>query len=176
MTVAGGSEAMRARAAGRVFELHRKPHVAGEHGLRKPSVGEAFVSRGGLEGDFNLYRHEEKADDPAMALLIVPRETLTDLGREGWPVRPGDLGENITTEGIAYDAFTPGRRFRAGEVVFEVTKACTPCDNLYLLPYVGPQRGPEFLKVMLDRRGWYARVVNEGRVRAGDSVRATDGE
>jgi len=161
---------------GRVFEIHRKPQVAGEHGLPKPSVPEAFVSRTGLAGDFNRYRHEEKRDDPAMALLIMPRETLSELSREGWPVRPGDLGENLTTEGISYDAFVPGRRFRAGEVVFEVSKACTPCDNLFLLPYVGPARGPEFLKVMLDRRGWYARVLHEGWVRAGDRVEATDGD
>lgn len=111
-----------------------------------------------------------------MALLIVPRETLADLVREGWPVRPGDLGENITTEGIPYATFRPGLRFRAGEVVFEVSKPCTPCDNLYLLPYVGPARGPEFLKVMLDRRGWYARVVREGRVRSGDRIEQSGDE
>lgn len=162
------------RVTGRVFELHRKAEVAGEHGLPKPSVAEAFVSRAGLVGDFNRFRHEEKKDDPAMAVLLVPRETLAQLSREGWPVRPGDLGENFTTEGIAYDAFVPGRRFRAGEVVLEVSKACTPCDNLFLLPYVGPARGAEFLKVMLDRRGWYARVLREGRVRAGDSIESAD--
>jgi len=162
------------RVTGRVFELHRKAEVAGEHGLPKPSVAEAFVSRAGLVGDFNRFRHEEKKDDPAMAVLLVPRETLAQLSREGWPVRPGDLGENFTTEGIAYDAFVAGRRFRAGEVVLEVSKACTPCDNLFLLPYVGPARGAEFLKVMLDRRGWYARVLREGRVRAGDSIESAD--
>jgi MOSC domain-containing protein YiiM len=160
--------------SGRVLELHRKPEVPGEHGLPKPSVPEAYVARSGLAGDFNRYRHEEKKDEPAMALLIMPRETLVELEREGWPVRPGDLGENLTTEGIAYGEFMPGRRFRAGEAVFEVTKACTPCDNLYLLPYVGSSRGPEFLKVMLDRRGWYARVVREGWVHAGDRLEAVE--
>ncbi|MGA8604621.1 MAG: MOSC domain-containing protein [Thermoplasmata archaeon] len=164
----------RSHVAGRVIELHRKAEVAGEHGLPKPSVHEAFVSRSGLVGDFNRFRHEEKKDDPAMALLLVPRETLAELSREGWPVRPGDLGENLTTEGIGYDAFVPGRRFRAGEATLEISKACTPCDNLFLLPYVGPARGPEFLKVMLDRRGWYARVLHEGRVRAGDRIESAD--
>jgi len=166
----GAPVAAKAVTSGRVFDLHRKPEVPGERGLPKPSVPEAYVSFAGVTGDFNLYRHREKKDDPAMALLIMPRETLAQLDREGWPVRSGDLGENITTEGIPYDEFTPGRRFRAGELVFEVTKPCTPCDNLYRLPYVGPTRGPEFLKVMLDRRGWYARVVREGRIRAGDAI------
>jgi len=161
------------KASGHVSELHRKPEVPGEHGLPKPAVPKVFVGRAGLEGDFNRYRHEEKKDDLGMAVLIVPRETLHELQTEGWPVRPGDLGENITTEGLAYDAFAPGRRFRVGEAVLEVTKPCTPCDNLYLLPYVGAARGPEFLKVMLDRRGWYAKVVAEGWVRTGDPVRLT---
>ncbi|HLM69968.1 MAG TPA: MOSC domain-containing protein [Thermoplasmata archaeon] len=160
--------------AGRVFELHRKAKVEGEHGLPKPTVPEAFISRTGLTGDFNRYRHEEKGDDPMMALLIVPHETLSQLGREGWPVRSGDLGENITSEGIPYDAFVPGRKFAVGEAEVEISKACTPCDNLYLLPYVGPARGPEFLKVMLNRRGWYARVLREGRVHTGDPLRALE--
>lgn len=159
---------------GRIFELHRKPEVPGQRGLPKSSVSKVFVSRSGLAGDFNRYRHEEKKDDPAMALLIMPRETLAELEQEGWPVRPGDLGENITSEGIAYGEFIPGRLFRAGEVVFEVTKACTPCDNLYLLPYVGPTRGPGFLKVTLNRRGWYARVVREGWVRVGDPLEVVE--
>jgi MOSC domain-containing protein YiiM len=159
---------------GRVFEIHRKPEVPGEHGLPKPAVPRAFVARTGVVGDFNRYRHQEKSDDPAMALLILPRETLAELGREGWPVRSGDLGENLTTEGIEYDVFAPGRRFRAGEMVFEVSKPCTPCDNLFLLPYVGAARGPEFLKVMLHRRGWFARVVHEGWVATGDPIEPTE--
>jgi MOSC domain-containing protein YiiM len=158
------------RSSGRVFELHRKPEAEGEHGLPKPTVAEAFFSRAGVKGDFNRYRHEVKSDDPAMAVLIVPRETLEQLSHEGWPVGSGDLGENITSEGIAYDAFVPGRKFRAGEAVLEISKSCDPCDNLYLLPYVGPARGPEFVKVMMHRRGWYARVLREGWVRAGDAL------
>ena len=161
-------------SGGRVFELHRKPETPGEHGLPKPSVDRAFLAASGVQGDFNRYRHETKHDDPGMAILIMPRETLHELGREGWPVRSGDLGENITTEGIPYDAFAPGRRFRAGEAVVEVSKPCTPCDNLYLLPYVGTERGPEFLKVMNGRRGWFARVVREGWVRPGDPIAPAD--
>ena len=165
---------MTSRLSGRVFEIHRKPETSGEHGLPKPRVTEAFLSESGLAGDFNRYRHEQKHDDRDMAILVMPRETLHEIAQEGWPVQPGDIGENLTTEGIAYDQILPGRRFRVGEAELEVSKACTPCDNLYLLPYVGPTRGPEFLKVMLGRRGWYARVVREGRVRSGDSITSID--
>jgi MOSC domain-containing protein YiiM len=105
-----------------------------------------------------------------MAVLLMPLEMIRELNREGWPIRPGDIGENITSEGLPYDSFAPGRRYRVGDAELEVSKACTPCDNLYLLPYVGVSRGPEFLKVMLDRRGWYLWVRRAGRVRRGDAI------
>lgn len=158
-------------AAGRVRQINRKPEAPEEHGLPKRAVPEAAVSARGVEGDFNRYRHEEKHDDPGMALLILPLETIQQLAREGWPVRPGDLGENITSEGVAYDAFAPGRRFRIGGVRVEISKACDPCTNLYLLPYVGTARGPEFVRTTLGRRGWYARVLTGGTVRVGDEIR-----
>lgn len=156
--------------AGRVHRLSRKPQTPGERGLPKPEVPEARITVQGLEGDYNVYRHDEAHDDPAMAILIMPLETLNELDREGWPVRPGDVGENITTAGLPYDAFAPGTRFRVGDVLLEISKPCTPCDNLYRLPYVGAERGPAFLKATLGRRGWYARVLREGTVRTNDRV------
>ncbi|MGI0129945.1 MAG: MOSC domain-containing protein [Thermoplasmata archaeon] len=157
-------------AGGHVYRLHRKSQTPGERGLPKLPVEAVRVSAVGLEGDYNVYRHDEKADDPAMAVLLMPLEMLTELNREGWPVRPGDLGENITSLGIPYGEFAPGRRFRVGAITVEVTKPCTPCDNLFQLPYIGPDRGSEFLRVMLDRRGWYAKVVQGGELRTGDPI------
>ncbi len=156
--------------SGRVLQLNRKSQVPGERGLPKVPVAEARITTAGVEGDYNVYRHDIAGDDPNMAVLIVPFETLEEFNREGWPVRPGDLGENVTSVGVPYAGFSAGRRFRIGGVLVEVTKPCTPCDNLFNLPYVGPERGPEFLKVTLDRRGWYAKVLEEGRVRTGDPI------
>jgi MOSC domain-containing protein YiiM len=155
---------------GWVLQVNRKSQTPGERGLPKVAVPEAYVRTAGVEGDYNVYRHDVSHDDLGMAVLIVPSETLEGLRKEGWPVRPGDLGENVTSSGIPYDAFAPGRRFRVGGTLLEVSKPCTPCDNLYLLPYVGAVRGPEFVRTMIDRRGWYARVVKEGIVRPGDPI------
>ena len=155
---------------GVIQQINVKPQTKGEHGLPKGRADSAFVTRKGLEGDFNVYRHEELQDDVDQALLILPIETIKELNSEGWPIRPGDLGENFTTSGMPYEAFGVGKTFEAGEVRFQVTKACEPCDNLFLLPYVGASKGPEFLKVMLGRRGWYARVLEEGRVEAGNRL------
>lgn len=155
---------------GEVFQLNRKPPTPGQRGLPKVPVGEARFDAHGVEGDYNVYRHDVSHDDPAMAVLIIPLETLEELQAEGWPVRPGDMGENVTSRGIPYAEYAPGRRFRIGGALVEVSKPCTPCDNLYRLPYVGEARGPAFLRTTLDRRGWYARVLEAGLVRAGDRI------
>ena len=156
--------------AGRLERIGAKARTEGEHGLPKPEVERARLTPSGVDGDYNLYRATEKHDDPAMALVLLPGETLEALRAEGWPVRPGDLGENLLTRGIPYAELGPPSRWRVGEALVEVTKACTPCTNLYLLPYVGGPRGPAFLKATLDRRGWYARVVEPGTVRRGDAI------
>ncbi|MFZ1024220.1 MAG: MOSC domain-containing protein [Thermoplasmata archaeon] len=156
---------------GQVYQLNRKPETEGAHGLPKLPTPEVEVSARGVTGDFNRFRHEERRDDPGMALLIIPLETIEELNRDGWAVRPGDLGENVTSRGVPYDDFVPGRKFQIGDVRVEIVKPCDPCTNLYLLPYVGHERGPEFLRVTLGRRGWYARVLEEGRIRQGDPIR-----
>ena len=159
-----------ASSRGRVRSLHRKPEKAGEHGLPKPSVPELWVSPSGVRDDFNRYRHEDLYDAPDQALLLMPVETIRALNAEGWPIHEGDIGENVTIEGLSYDGFHPGQRYRVGQAIVEVSKPCTPCSNLYLLPYVGREKGPGFVKTMIDRRGWFAKVVQEGRIQPGDVV------
>ena len=155
---------------GEIQQINVKPQTEGEHGLPKKRVESAFVRRAGVEGDFNVYRHEERRDDPDQGLLIMPVETIKELNGEGWPIKPGDLGENFTTSGMPYGAFGVGKVFAAGKARFRITKPCDPCDNLFLLPYVGASKGPGFLKLMLGRRGWYARVLEEGWVKTGDRL------
>lgn len=156
---------------GRVVGLHRKPEVPGERGLPKRPVPTIDVRSEGVDGDYNRWRQTERHGDPDYALLLLPAETIEELNREGWPIRPGDLGENITTRGIPYSDLGPPHRFRFGEMTAEASKACAPCDNLYLLPYVGREKGPEFLRTTVGRRGWYARVVAPGTVKVGDPIR-----
>jgi MOSC domain-containing protein YiiM len=156
--------------SGVIHQINVKPQTKGEHGLPKKPVDSALVTKAGVEGDFNLYRHEERNDDPDQALLIIPMETIRELNSEGWPIKPGDLGENFTTVGIPYQDFRIGGIFNAGDVRFQISKACDPCTNLYLLSYVGKSKGADFLKVMLGRRGWYARVLDEGHVKKGDRI------
>ncbi len=156
---------------GRVLQVSLKPEIAGERGLPKRAVPSAPVTPAGLVGDFNLWRSRNKPGDRDQAVLVIARETLRRLQSEGWPVQPGDLGENLTVEGIPEAWYAAGRRFRVGrEVEIELTEAAEPCKNLSLLPYVGEARVAEFVKATLGRRGWYARVHVAGTVCPDDEV------
>lgn len=161
---------MAAKLGKRVYQLNKRPETSGERGLPKEYVRESYITSNGLEGDFNRYRHEKRKDDPDMALLLMPLETLSELNREGWPIMPGHLGENITTYGIPYDEFEPGKKYNVGEAEIQISVVCEPCTNLYLLPYVGKEKGHKFLKTLKNRRGWYARVLKEGKVKLADSI------
>lgn len=156
--------------AGKIFQINAKPRVYRERGLPKLSIESTIVLYEGLYGDFNRYRHEKKNDDKDKALLIMPLETINQLNEEGWPVKPGDLGENITSLGIPYSNFVPGNRYKVGGAEIQISEPCKPCVNLYLLPYVGNEKGPRFLKTLKDRRGWYAKVLQKGLIKREDSI------
>lgn len=155
---------------GTVARIGIRAASEGDVGLPKRSVPSVRVERGGLEGDFNHYRHERLHDEADSAVLLLPADVLTDLARDGWPVRPGDLGENLLLEGVPNAALAPGASVAVGPVHLVVTRRCDPCTNLYRLPYVGDARGPAFLRVMMGRRGWYARVDAPGTVTVGAPV------
>ena len=167
---------MRLVLNGVVRQVNVKPSTPGERGLPKRPVDTATVTREGVEGDFNIYRHEKLKDDPDSALLLMTTEKMVELNSEGWPIKPGDLGENLTVSGIPYSSFVVGKTFAVGQVRLQISRKCDPCTNLYSLPYVGKSKGPEFLKIMMGRRGWYARVLEEGQVKPGDKITEVKGD
>jgi MOSC domain-containing protein YiiM len=148
----------------RIVQLNRKPKEGRAPGLPKRPVSRLTITVAGVEGDYNRWRTEKANGDPDQAVLLLNEEILADLRAEGWPVEPGDLGENLLVAGLAPDALKPGTTVRLGDVVLEVSKACDPCTELFTLPYVGADRGPRFLRVMHGRRGWYARVLQGGTI------------
>lgn len=150
---------------GRIVQLNLKPKEGRSRGLPKRSVPQLTIAADGVEGDFNRWRTEEAGGDPDQAVLLLSDEILGELRDEGWPVAPGDLGENLTVAGLPPDALQPGVHVRVGAVELEVSKACDPCTILYTLPYVGTELGPLFLRTLAGRRGWYARVLRGGTIR-----------
>jgi MOSC domain-containing protein YiiM len=91
-------------------------------------------------------------------VLVMDQETLEEFG-----IAPGRARENITMRGIALGKLLLGQRLRAGEVLLEVTKPCTPC---HLMDEI--RQGLQ--EAIRGRRGVLCRVVEPGRIRRGDRV------
>ena len=149
---------------GRIVLLHLKPREGRARGLPKRAVPHLTITAEGVQGDFNRWRTEKANGDPEQAVLLLSEEILADLRAEGWPVQPGDLGENLTLADLPPGALQPSVRLHVGAVVLEVSKPCDPCTVLFSLPYVGVDRGPAFIRTLKGRRGWFARVLQGGTI------------
>ena len=64
-------------------------------GIPKRPIAEAVVTPLGIEGD--LHAHPEIHGGPRQALLLISSEGIDELVKDGFPLYPGALGENITT-------------------------------------------------------------------------------
>src|SRR3954468_13106895 len=111
----------------RIVQLSLKPREGRARGLPKRAVGQLTITTDGVEGDFNRWRTEKANGDPDQAVLLHSVEGLAQLRAEGWPIEPGDLGENLTVADLPGDLLRPGARIESGAVILEVSKACDPC-------------------------------------------------
>ena len=146
--------------AGRILQVSVSPG-----GLPKlPVQGAVAFRREGVEGDHNRYRTERLGGDPDSAVLLLTQDVLDGYAREGYPVKPGSLGENVTLVGVPYEELRAGQRWRLGpQAEIELSRPCEPCDEVAVY-------GKEFVRHSRGRRGWYARVLVEGPVSAGDGA------
>ncbi len=111
----------------------------------------------GLEGD----RH---AGRPLRQVSLLNLETIRELGEWGILVAPGDLGENLTIEGLPVMQLADGARLKVGpEAELEITGDRPTCRELRRVH-------PDALKALVGRAGKMARVARGGAVRPGDSV------
>ena len=154
-----------------VHRLHQKPNTPGEAGLPKICIDSAHVSFAGFSGDYNNFRYKKKNNDPDMALMILSMEIINDLNHEGWPVNPGDLGENITMIGLPYDSIKPKQQYQIGSIMIEISFICDPCSTLKVLPYVQNNDLKNFMNTLIKRRGWYAKVLKPGIIKTRDSIK-----
>ncbi|ASO20036.1 MOSC domain-containing protein [Actinoalloteichus hoggarensis] len=135
----------------------------------------------GVEGDAHqgrTVRHRSRvARDPSAPNLrqvhLIHRELFDRLAAAGRQVRPGDLGENVTTSGIELLDLPTGTRLLLGEhALIEITGLRNPCQQIDAFQ-------PGLLKELLGRddqgelvrlAGVMAVVLADGVVRPGDPI------
>lgn len=145
-------------------------------GVPKLPVPEAYVHSDRLEGDdWNDRKHHGL---PGQALCLYSVELIEELKTEGFPLFPGAMGENLTTEGLDYRRVRLGQTFRVGpEVEIRITKIRRPCrtiavygEGIQRATFDAAVKAGETASPKWGRSGFYAEVLKEGVVRPGDPI------
>lgn len=154
---------------------------AGHHFSKAPANAIQVVAGLGVEGDAHqgatLKRRSRRGADAMQPNLcqvhLIHTELFDELRGKGFAVGPGDLGENITTEGLDLLALPRWSLLRIGmEAELEVTGLRHPCIQIErfqpgLLAAV-LERGP---KGRLIRKAGIMSVVKaHGLIRPGDMI------
>ena len=135
----------------------------------------------GVEGDVHAGRYVQhrsrKRRDPTQPNLrqvhLIHAELHEELAGRGFEIAAGEMGENVTTRGIALLGLPTGTRLRLGEqAVVEVTGLRNPCNQLNGV-------APGLMDAVLERApdgrlvrkaGVMGVVLEGGDVRPGDAV------
>ena len=130
-------------------------HIARVKGTPSDPVEEATaISAHGLEGDRSCNVRN------ARQVLVMDKETL-----DHFELVPGQIKENITTQGLDLSQVQPGQVFFIGDqVTMEAVGECEPCHKMDAIR-MGLR---EELK---HQRGILAMVISGGAIKVGDSIR-----
>lgn len=118
-----------------------------------------FKEEFGMIGD----AHADCCTHRQVSLLAM--ESIEKMQKMGYPVKPGDFAENLTTENIDLLAIPVGTRLSAGkDVILEITQHGKECHSgCAIFKQVG--------KCIMPKEGVFARVIKGGSVKAGDSIK-----
>ena len=152
------------------------------HSFSKPNEGSIRLLEGlGVDGDAHLgvtVQHRSRvAKDPTVPNLrqvhLIHAELIDELEASGFRVRPGDMGENVTTRGVDLLGLPIGTILRLGaDAAIEVTGLRNPCRQLNDFQ-------PGLMNATLDRdadgslirkAGIMGIVLAAGEIRPGDPI------
>jgi MOSC domain-containing protein YiiM len=154
----------------------------GHHFSKTPSPSIRLLQGLGVAGDAHMgetVKHRSRVrKDPTQPNLrqvhLIHVELFSELRARGFTVKPGDLGENITTSGIDLLALPTGARLHLGAgAMVEITGLRNPCIQIDKF-----QKG--LMAATLDRdsdgslirkAGIMGIVIADGDVRPGDAIR-----
>jgi MOSC domain-containing protein YiiM len=142
----------------------------------------------GIEGDANAgetVKHQSRvARDKARPNLrqvhLLQTELLDELRGKGFDLGPGEIGENVLTEGVDLLGLSAGTRVRLGEsAIVEVTGLRDPCIQMerHRKGLMAATLDRDANGALVRKAGVMGIVVAGGEVRPGDPIQvaAPDG-
>ena len=168
----------------KVFDAHAAEHLVVTGIYKEPVEHEVWVRAWGLEGDgqadTRVVKRRQVHGGVDQAVYLYPIEHYAKWASE-WttgafaaPLEHGFFGENLTVEGFDESTTRVGDVLRVGEgLVLQVTHPRGPCYKLDIRVAI-----PEFRHQMdlNGRTGFYARVLAEGFVSAGDTIEMAESD
>lgn len=153
----------------------------GHHFSKTPALAIRLIEGLGVEGDAHsgvtVQHVYDRRKDPTRPNLrqvhLIHRELFAELATKGFDVKPGHLGENVTTQGIDLLALPQGTRLHLGETaIVEVTGLRNPCVQIDRfrngLMAATLDRTPE--GHIIRKTGIMSIVIAGGDVRPGDEI------
>jgi MOSC domain-containing protein YiiM len=152
------------------------------HTFSKPNVLTIRLVAGrGVEGDAHygekvqhVFRARQNPDAPNLRQVhLIHEELFEELRSGGFQVRPGDIGENVTTRGLDLLALPTGTRVQLGnQAVIEITGLRNPCRQIdaFAKGLTAAVLGRDAHGQLIRKAGVMAIVVTGGDVTAGDAV------
>jgi MOSC domain-containing protein YiiM len=135
--------------------------------FKEPVAGPVFLRRLNLDGDGQADLRVHGGADKAV--YAYPFEHYAfwagELGRDDFSY--GQFGENFTITGWLEDAVCIGDEFQIGAAWVQVTQPRSPCYKLGIR--MNDDQFPARFAAA-NRTGFYLRVLQEGRVAAGDAI------
>ncbi|MEV4774177.1 MOSC domain-containing protein [Microbacterium sp. LTA6] len=157
-----------------VCAVHQLRPDAGSIGTtaidKRPVDGAVRIRPYGVYADVQADRKHHGGLDKAL-YAYSEEDAAYWSGELGRDLPPGWFGENLRTEGIDVNRALVGEQWQIGEsVIVEVTMPRTPCQTF--ARWVGGDDERGWVKRFSEARrlGPYLRVVQHGRVQAGDEI------
>jgi MOSC domain-containing protein YiiM len=155
---------------------------SGHHFSKTPSLGIRLLTGLGVAGDGHMgetVQHRSRVrKDPTQPNLrqvhLMHSELFEELRAKGYVVKPGDLGENVTTSGIDLLALPTGTRLHLGtSAVVEITGLRNPCIQLdtFQKGLMAATLDKDADGNLIRKAGIMSIVITEGDVRPGDAIR-----
>ena len=155
--------------------------ISGKHVFSKmPKDTIRLIENVGVEGDSHagatdqhLYHIKRFGQRPNLRQVhLIQAELFDEVSLKGHTVRPGELGENISTRHVDLLSLPTGARLRLGpEAVIELTGLRNPCHQIEdfqpgLLKHVVESKSTGLVR----KAGVMSIVLQGGEVRPGDSI------
>ena len=140
-------------------------------GVPKRPIGAGHMGTRGLIGDAHA-KPEPIHGTAAQAACLYAFEAIERIRADGHQAFPGAYGENFTLAGLDWKGLRPGDRLRIGTAgpILQLTDYATPCDTQARWFRDG-RYGRISRRSHPEDARWYAAVLEEGPVAAGDEVR-----